>query len=142
LKEFSKQQRGNVKKGNVGICRECDRARNIRRLYGIEPEEYESIMKKQHDACAICTISFAGGKKKNIHVDHSHETQNVRGILCNNCNIGLGHIDESTATITNMIIYLYEHQSYSRKDMKFDIKLLENVLAMITEKVEKKEKRK
>lgn len=55
----------------------------LRNGYGITVEQYEEMLKRQKGGCAIC------GKrpgKKRLHVDHNHETGQVRGLLCAKCN--------------------------------------------------------
>lgn len=65
--------------------------RNSRiRAYGIEPEEYYKMLKEQGHGCAIC-------KSKSVHramnIDHNHKTGKVRGLLCDGCNLSLGHLE-------------------------------------------------
>jgi len=62
---------------------------NRRRLYGISPEEFDELVALQEGQCAICRGDEPGGKG-NWHVDHDHETGRIRGLLCGDCNLGLG----------------------------------------------------
>jgi hypothetical protein len=62
----------------------------LRSKYGITSEDYEAMLAKQNNGCAIC--GRAPGKFK-LHVDHDHATGRVRGILCHQCNWYLGTID-------------------------------------------------
>ena len=57
--------------------------------YGISPTQWESLLKKQGGACAICKSSDPGSKK-GWHTDHCAKTNRVRGLLCRSCNTGLG----------------------------------------------------
>lgn len=45
---------------------------------------------------------------KNLHVDHDHNTKEVRGILCRQCNQGIGLFAEDTVRLENAIAYLKE----------------------------------
>jgi hypothetical protein len=56
----------------------------LRKHFGISLEQYNIMVEDQGGRCAIC------GEESQLHVDHDHETTEVRGLLCNNCNNGLG----------------------------------------------------
>lgn len=60
----------------------------FKKTYGISSEDYDRILVAQNHVCAICKQG-ADGKKK-AHVDHDHTSNEVRGVLCNLCNVGLG----------------------------------------------------
>ena len=70
--------------------------------YGISPEKRDNILKSQNYACAIC------GKSDEISlaIDHDHATGIVRGMLCNNCNNGLGRFMDNVELLKNAILYL------------------------------------
>jgi DNA-directed RNA polymerase subunit RPC12/RpoP len=61
------------------------RERHLRATYGIGIKEYNEILDKQGNACAICRRD-ASEFSKNMAVDHDHRTLRVRGILCAYCN--------------------------------------------------------
>jgi hypothetical protein len=65
--------------------------RNSRiRAYGISPETYYEMLEKQGKRCAICK---AESLKRAMNIDHDHTTGKVRGLLCDGCNLSLGHIE-------------------------------------------------
>lgn len=68
--------------------------------YGITLEEYEQLMKKQDNKCAIC------GEEKQLVVDHDHKTKKIRGLLCNQCNTGIGLLKDNTNILQKSINYL------------------------------------
>lgn len=79
--------------------------RQSRRLevrYGITTEQYWQMVAQQGGVCAICGKS--DGKK--LHVDHSHKTSQVRGLLCGNCNRGIGLFKDSVETMLKAVEYL------------------------------------
>jgi len=82
--------------------RNPEKAEAIRRKYkfGIEPEQFNLLRCQQGGMCAICRVAPA------THVDHSHSTQKVRGLLCHGCNTGIGFLKENTTTLRNAIDYL------------------------------------
>jgi hypothetical protein len=62
------------------------------RKYKITIAEYERIGEAQGWRCGICGEGFGG---KRLCVDHDHSTGTVRGLLCNHCNLSLGHLRDS-----------------------------------------------
>ena len=78
-------------------------------LYGITKEQFESLIEKQNNSCAICGIKEPGGKG-NWHVDHDHTTGIIRGLLCHKCNTGLGLFRESKLILSEAINYLEKYE--------------------------------
>ena len=81
----------------------------LERVYGISLEDYESIKETQEGLCAICkTEGFVMAKhhKMKLVVDHCHETDRVRGLLCHNCNRALGLLKDNTESLQRAIKYL------------------------------------
>lgn len=72
-------------------CKSCrpysprySRDRKLKTKYGITIEEYEALAKKQEYKCAICC------EEKPLQVDHNHANNQIRGLLCGECNRALG----------------------------------------------------
>jgi Recombination endonuclease VII len=75
--------------------------------YGLTIEGYEELCIKQDGKCAICGEANNGGKKNwRLHVDHDHETQIVRGLLCSRCNLAIGHLREDSVLFYSAMEYL------------------------------------
>jgi hypothetical protein len=74
------------------------------RLYNhkMTVEEHDKLLKKQKNRCAICRKKF----RKTPHIDHSHVTGKNRGLLCDDCNLGLGRFKDSVKVLGKAIIYL------------------------------------
>lgn len=53
-------------------------------------EEFARIKAEQGNRCGICKRKFGRLAKNRPHVDHCHETEHVRGLLCLNCNTKMG----------------------------------------------------
>jgi Recombination endonuclease VII len=68
--------------------RKHSRRRHLRLAYGMTPEDYQAMVKKQKGLCPICL------HKRRLHVDHDHETGVVRGLLCSGCNSAVGLLDQ------------------------------------------------
>ena len=71
-------------------------ASRLRSKYGIDVEEYETLIQE----CSIC------GSKDQLVVDHNHKTGEVRGILCRKHNIGIGMFDDDPNVLRRAISYL------------------------------------
>ncbi len=84
---------------------------HLKKDYGITMEQYNELLLKQNNACAICgnletKIYKKTGVIMKLSVDHNHTNGKIRGLLCNNCNMALGILKESKKTLIKMIKYL------------------------------------
>ena len=86
------------------------RNRYLKFTYGITAEDYAVLTATQENKCAICGVEFHDKPKSFIHTDHCHDSGKIRGILCTNCNRGIGHFQESKQFLTKAIEYLNEHK--------------------------------
>lgn len=77
---------------------------NLRRLYGITPEQHKALFAEQHGLCAICSSDIHG--KRRAHLDHDHCTGRIRGLLCGKCNRALGYFDDDARRLESAITYL------------------------------------
>lgn len=66
----------------------------LRSKYGITLAEYDWLVEQQEGRCAICLVDAPGRGSDIWHVDHDHDTGEVRGLLCNRCNPGLGFFQD------------------------------------------------
>ena len=73
--------------------------------YGITPEIYQATFLAQGSCCASCGSPDSGGKHS-WHIDHDHETNLFRGILCHHCNVGVGVFKENRSLMLKAIEYL------------------------------------
>lgn len=80
--------------------------------YNISTGEYNEKLKNQNSCCAICKRHISKTIKPNnpFHIDHNHFTGKIRGLLCNNCNTGIGFFDENIDFLKNAIAYLNKHK--------------------------------
>ena len=72
----------------AGKKKVSDRKSHLKRKYGLTLEGFEQLLASQGGGCAIC------GKPDVDNVDHDHATGQVRGILCWNCNIAIGQLED------------------------------------------------
>jgi hypothetical protein len=113
LSEFVKQSKA---KGGVGAyCLPCwrvyiqqwdaanpvkRRRSHIRSRYGITPEQRSELLEGQDGLCAACYEEPA------TDIDHDHRTGQVRGLLCRDCNLALGHLKDDPERIALLAAYL------------------------------------
>jgi hypothetical protein len=85
---------------------------NVALKYGLTEERFLAMYVEQHESCAICHKPFGSTPC----VDHDHDTGIVRGLLCSQCNTGLGMFKESIRTLAQAIVYLEGHgKTYSSR---------------------------
>ena len=75
--------------------------RNLIKKYGIEKNKFNELLLLQDNKCAIC-----GKPSDKYDVDHNHANGNVRGLLCNICNRGLGCFHDDIEVLKSAIKYL------------------------------------
>lgn len=68
--------------------------------------DYLNYLSIQNNKCKICKVDFSTLESKQIHTDHCHQSSEVRGILCHQCNIALGLVKDSPEILASMIKYL------------------------------------
>lgn len=89
--------------------RASDRARQkksrLKTTYGLTLEDFDELLSAQGGRCAICRTDTPGGKGR-FHVDHCHSTGRIRGLLCCNCNRGIGALKDESALLHKAISYL------------------------------------
>lgn len=84
------------------------RESHVLRTYGITLDQKDHLFAAQGFRCAICS-SDTPGSKMDWHIDHCHDTEAVRGILCHHCNLMLGNARDNPATLLAAVDYLRKH---------------------------------
>lgn len=78
--------------------------------YGIDNAVYQLFFDDQDGCCAICgqheTALDRWGNVKPLAIDHNHQTGQVRGLLCDRCNRGLGYFKDSEENLESALHYL------------------------------------
>ena len=75
-------------------------------MYGITLDDYDRMYINQSGRCAICGTDNPGRGKGRFSIDHCHDSDAVRGLLCDRCNLMLGHANDSIDTLLNAVKYL------------------------------------
>jgi hypothetical protein len=102
--------------GRLHHCKPCENAKykdkyrsyELRRKYGITEEDYNELLIQQNFCCAICN-RHASKLKRGLFIDHNHNTGEVRGLLCSNCNFGIANLQEDIEILNKAIEYLTSH---------------------------------
>lgn len=83
----------------------------LRKHYNITIKEVDQLLDIQNHKCAICKMvlleKYPNGRR-GYRIDHDHITGNIRGILCQKCNAGLGQFNDDPILIKRVINYLKE----------------------------------
>lgn len=93
------------KDGREDRCKSCSsihhREMSYKRLYGITAQQYQDMYESQEGKCSICKNKF-----DLLCVDHNHQTNKVRSLLCNDCNYNLGRYKEDKSIFQRFIDYI------------------------------------
>lgn len=122
-----------IKRGKEYVslhCRSCDNERKkayyaanpeklrdkakkyqLKSKYGLSEKDLAYMLEASDHRCEICNTSVEYGRISlgAAHIDHCHETGKVRGVLCSQCNLGLGHFRDDVTYLENAISYLEKH---------------------------------
>ena len=85
--------------------------------FGITPKQYSELFIAQNEVCAICNRPESKKHNKSnrvqmLSVDHCHITGNIRGLLCQDCNIAIGYFRNDPARLQKAIEYLNRQSPY------------------------------
>ena len=83
---------------------------NLRTKFGLSSQEVDQIIERSLTGnCEICGKPEQHNTKKALSLDHNHKTNKIRGLLCHNCNLVLGHSLDDIAILTKAINYLIKY---------------------------------
>jgi len=107
--EYSKDKK--ARDGHKPACKACNkqdpikkREAHLKSTYGLSLQDYDNLLDKQGGACAICGTT--NPQRGRFHVDHNHQTDVVRGLLCSNCNTAIGLLSDNPNYLDNAAAYL------------------------------------
>jgi hypothetical protein len=80
------------------------KSKTLKTKFGITLAEFDAISEFQAGLCAVCCEPLPRGKA--CHVDHDHQTGAVRGLLCTNCNVGIGNLRDDAIRCASAAAYL------------------------------------
>lgn len=80
--------------------------RRFARQNGLPPDEVVEYIKSHNGLCDICGEKSNDETHSELHLDHCHATNGIRGRLCNRCNIGLGQFRDNPSLLLKAVEYL------------------------------------
>lgn len=107
--------------GSQRPCKDCDRTRRreharqnpnqgrnskLKNRYDISLEQFNTLVQAQGGKCGICGET----PERGLVVDHDHETDRVRALLCDHCNLALGLYDDNPTLLRRAASYLEAHR--------------------------------
>jgi hypothetical protein len=100
---------------HLDAVRQKDRGRGRQLRYGISKTDFLSLLVAQDHKCAICDCSLVGDRNQNL--DHDHETRQIRAILCNKCNLGLGHFRDNSTFLLRASNYVKKYDEIYQRSI-------------------------
>lgn len=82
-------------------CKQCARRRSWLGRYGLAEAEFDALLIAQAGRCAICDDEM-----RNPEIDHDHNTEQVRGLLCHRCNMALGIFGDRPELLRSALEYV------------------------------------
>lgn len=82
------------------------RRARLKKKYGITPELYDDILRRQGGHCALCPTRPEECRYGVLRVDHDHDTNEVRGLLCDPCNHAIARLGDNIAGLQRALTYL------------------------------------
>jgi hypothetical protein len=92
LRTICKQCYREKRKTSKREVSESERKCNLMKRYGLSIDDYDNMMKEQEGKCGCCKEEFNREEYRGIHIHHDHESGQVIGIWCKNCNMAEGFI--------------------------------------------------
>jgi hypothetical protein len=96
-------QKKNTSNHYASECKDCKYGRDLLKTFGISFADYNKLLHAQNGVCALCGKIDPG---KRLVVDHNHETEEIRGLLCNRCNMALGVFENCIKDVIKITDYL------------------------------------
>jgi Recombination endonuclease VII len=110
-KELQSKKYKEFRRANPDFVRERDRSYRLRKQYGITVVELAELWTSQDGKCANtrCRTTLFRGLG-GYAIDHCHQSNKVRGLLCMRCNVSLGHVNDDVQKLIGLIFYLRKSQ--------------------------------
>lgn len=109
---------------NRARARKNARASRLRTKYGMSIADFDARLLAQRGLCSICGVLMtpparrARANRSGVTVDHCHDTGRVRGLLCYECNLGLGVFKDSLQRLRAAVAYLEKDASMTESSAR------------------------
>lgn len=95
------------RKKNKGLFKHYD----LMKSYGISLDRFNEMLECQDGKCAICgnpetKVDYRTKEPRALAVDHNHDTGEIRGLLCSDCNTGIGLLQDNVLLLQKAIEYI------------------------------------
>ena len=85
---------------------ELGRRARLKRRYGITPDDYDLLLTNQNGHCALCERTPDQERYGYLHVDHCHDSNKIRGLLCEQHNLALGKMGDTEEALRRALNYI------------------------------------
>lgn len=110
-KHWFQKNKDQIKKTRKKPSKIASKFYNLKYNYGITLEEYEVLYNRTNGRCYICSKSpelKECGNRNWLCLDHDHDTNEIRGLLCGQCNSALGLFYDNTEYLARAMSYINE----------------------------------
>jgi hypothetical protein len=103
-------------KDNPSKVKDINRRCKLKTKYGLTESAFDALLVAQGGRCKICGEPFGVTKATKAHLDHDHampakDPRSHRGLLCGNCNAGIGLLRDCPDTLRAATAYLENHRA-------------------------------
>lgn len=92
-----------IRQKQIEYNRNYNKSHRRKYKYGLEHDDYLTMVEKQNGLCAICQEI---PKRRGLMVDHNHNTGTIRGLLCDTCNRAIGLLKDNFLILARASEYL------------------------------------
>jgi hypothetical protein len=100
---------------NKSLTKDQIKHNNLKYKHGITLEQYNNKFILQEGKCDICK-KHASACRRALAVDHNHKTGQIRSLLCDECNRGIGLLGDDVNRLKSAYEYLLRHDSLTTQE--------------------------
>lgn len=101
-----RKDNGRYRNDCIDCQRKLKREKQYKELYSITLSDYDRLYELQGGVCSICRLPQSDSRKTTLCVDHNHQTGEVRGLLCSDCNVAIGLLKDDPRLTERATDYL------------------------------------